>query len=240
MGLLGDAWGGVRGVVAPSIRPSRVLLAGKSALAVGLAWPVARLLPGSLDEFSYYAPLGALVCMLPTLVGSLRASVQLVVGIVLGLPLAGLVLVAPLPLWVSVPVAAGLGVLLGGVRGLGAGRDWVAMSALFVLLVGGLQADDFAAGFLVQMAVGMAIGFGVNFVVVPPLRFREASEAVSRLRVAVADALVGMSVALVESWPPERQDWWDAAGSLQSSVREAEPVVQDGGGDPGGGAPAVE
>ena len=49
---------------------SRVLLAAKTALAVGIAWLIAPLVPGVADDYPYYAPLGALVSMTPTMMGS--------------------------------------------------------------------------------------------------------------------------------------------------------------------------
>lgn len=215
-------------MVAPSIRPFRLLLALKTAIAVGLAWPIAHLLPGAVDEYSYYAPLGALLTMMPTLAGSLWASLQTVVGIAAGVGLAWLMLQSPLPGVVTVPLAVGIGVIAAGLRGFGAGRDYVAIAALLVLVIGGSrQADDYSLGYLVQMGVGMAIGFAVNLLIMPPLHSRRSAEEVSALRREIARNLGGMADALVEEWPPEDQEWFDGVKSLRSSIRAAEPVIDE-------------
>jgi hypothetical protein len=219
--------GVVRRTVEPSIRPARLLLALKTAIAAGLAWPVAQLLPGTVDEYSYYAPLGALISMMPTLMGSLRASLQTVLGLAIGIALAWAVIQSPLPNAASVPLAVGIGVLLGGLRGLGAGRDYVPIAALFVLVIGGAHADDYSFGYVVQTGVGMAIGILVNLLIVPPLRLRESANEIIRLRRNIADNLDDMANALVESWPPEHQDWLDGVKSLEGSIRAAEPVVEE-------------
>ncbi|MEX1078394.1 MAG: FUSC family protein [Homoserinimonas sp.] len=222
-------WGAIRRTMAPIVHPTRVLLALKTAIAAGLAWPVAHLLPGTVDEYSYYAPLGALISMMPTMLGSLRASLQTALGLALGIGLAWAVLESPLPGVASVPLAVGIGVLLGGLRGFGAGRDYVAIAALFVLVVGGSQADDYSLGFLVQMGVGMAIGIAVNLIIVPPLHFTTSANEITALRKMIAENLESMSYALVETWPPEHQDWLDGAKSLDSSVRVAEPIIEEAG-----------
>jgi hypothetical protein len=219
--------GVIRRTVAPSVRPARLLLALKTAIAAGLAWPVAQLIPGSVQEYSYYAPLGALISMMPTLMGSLRASLQTVLGLGIGIALAWAVLASPLPGTASVPLAVGLGVLLGGLRGLGAGRDYVPIAALFVLVIGGAQADEYSLGYVVQMGVGMLIGVTVNLVIVPPLRFRESANEIIGLRRDIADNLDGMASALVEDWPPEHRDWFDGVRTLESSIRAAEPIIDE-------------
>src|SRR5690554_5555365 len=195
------AWGAIRRTVAPSIRPDRLLLALKTAIAAGLAWPAAQLLPGSVDEYSYYAPLGALISMMPTLMGSLKASLQTAIGLAIGIGLSWLVVLSPLPGWVSVPVVVGIGVILGGLRGLGAGRDYVPIAALFVLVVGGTHAEDYSVGYLVQMAVGMGIGVVVNLVIIPPLRVQDAAQQLETLRIQVADTLDGMASTMTGTWP---------------------------------------
>jgi hypothetical protein len=224
-----NAWGAIRRTVSPSIRPARLLLALKTAIAAGLAWPIAHLLPGSVDEYSYYAPLGALISMMPTLMGSLRASLQTAAGLGIGIALSWLIVLSPLHGTVTVPMVVGIGVLLGGLRGLGAGRDYVPIAALFVLVVGGTQAEDYSVGYLVQMAIGMAIGIIVNLVIVPPLRFKDSAQQIEALRMRVADALDGMARTMAEPWPPENQDWFDTAQSLDDDISAARPVLEDSG-----------
>ncbi len=220
-------WPAIGRTVAPSLHPARLLLALKTAIAAGLAWPIAQLLPTEVDDYSYYAPLGALISMMPTLMGSLRSSLQTVIGLALGIGLAGAVLATPLPSTITVPLAVGIGIVLGGLRGLGAGRDYVAIAALFVLVVGGAQAEDFSVGYLVQMGVGMAIGFIVNFTIVPPLRLQESADEISALRGQIAQNLESMSEALVEKWPPEHEDWFNEVKSLDASIWAAEPVIEE-------------
>jgi uncharacterized membrane protein YgaE (UPF0421/DUF939 family) len=224
-----NPWDSIRRTVAPSVRPARLLLALKTAIAAGLAWPVAQLLPGTVDEYSYYAPLGALLSMMPTLMGSLRTTLQTVIGLLVGVALAWAVLESPLPGLISVPLAVGFGVIFGGLRGLGSGRDYVPIAALFVLVVGGGQADDYSYGYVIQMGVGLAIGFIVNLSIAPPLRFRESTAEISALRSEIAQNLEGMSEALVEDWPPEDQEWFEGVKSLRDSIKAAEPIIEEAG-----------
>ncbi|MEH3089950.1 MAG: hypothetical protein PGN24_10270 [Microbacterium arborescens] len=64
---------------------SRLLLAGKAALAAAIAWYLAPLVPFAHDEYSYYAPLGVLVSMYPTIADSARAGLQAVAGLAIGI-----------------------------------------------------------------------------------------------------------------------------------------------------------
>jgi hypothetical protein len=219
--------GTLRRTLAPIIRPSRLLLAFKTALAAGLAWQLGRLLPGGVDEYSYYAPLGALISLTPTLMGSVRSTLQTSLGLVVGIVLAFGVIVSPLPGLVSVALAVGLGVVIGGLGFLGVGRDYVAVAALFVLVVGGSNADDFSLGYLAQMGLGMAIGVIVNLLIVPPLHQRESAATIGGLRLSVATNLEGIAAALREEWPPSSKDWFEGITSLRSSIAAAEPVIMD-------------
>jgi hypothetical protein len=47
------------------------------------------------------------------------------------------------------------------------------------------------------------------------------------LRQGIAETLDGMANALVESWPPEHRDWFDQVGTLEASIRAAEPVLEE-------------
>jgi uncharacterized membrane protein YgaE (UPF0421/DUF939 family) len=95
-----------------SVSPDRLLLAAKTALAVGIAWAVAPFVPGVANEYPYYAPLGALVSMYPTLMGSARTGLQTLLGLAAGIVLATAVILTTGPSWWSIPVIVGIGVIL--------------------------------------------------------------------------------------------------------------------------------
>ena len=170
----------------------RLLLAAKTSLAAVLAWYLAPFIPFAEDEYSYYAPLGVLVTMSPTVARSTRVGAQVLAGLAPGI---GLGLCGAAALGLGVPggvvlaVVVGIGVLLGGVRVLGAGQDWVALAALFVLLAAGGDRGDFSLSYLVTMAFGVIVGIAVNLLVLPPLYLRRASERLSHLRDAVTALL---------------------------------------------------
>lgn len=177
---------------ADAVSADRLVLAAKTAAAAALAWYLAPLVPFAQSEYSYYAPLGVLVSMYPTVARSASSGVQAVIGLALGigLGLASLGVVdLGMPRIVAVALVILLGVLLAGVRALGVGRDWVAIAALFVLLLGGADPDGYSSSYLITMAFGVLMGVVVNLVVVPPLRVQRAENRLSRLRDDLGEAL---------------------------------------------------
>ena len=67
-----------------TIRGARILLALKTSLAVALSWVVAQRMPGVIDDYPYYAPLGAVIAVHPTVADSAAAAWRTVVAILLG------------------------------------------------------------------------------------------------------------------------------------------------------------
>jgi uncharacterized membrane protein YgaE (UPF0421/DUF939 family) len=177
----------------------RLLLAVKTSLAAVLAWYLAPLIPFAEDQYSYYAPLGALVTMHPTIARSARVGGQVLMGLALGIAisLCGIGAMHPgVPGGVVLGAVIGVGVLLGGLRWLGAGGDWVALAALFVLLAAGGDPEGFSISYLGTTAFGVVVGIAVNLVVVPPLYLRRASERLSALRDTVTDVLTDLADAV--------------------------------------------
>ncbi len=97
-----------------AFQSARLLLAAKAALAVGIAWAIAPHMPGVTDEYPYYAPLGALLSMYPTLMESAKSGLQTLLGLAVGIGLALVVVVTVGPNWWTIPLVAGIGVLLSG------------------------------------------------------------------------------------------------------------------------------
>ncbi|WP_431074817.1 FUSC family protein [Microbacterium phyllosphaerae] len=201
-----------------AVDPARLLLVAKTALAVGLAWLIAPHMPGVTDEYPYYAPLGALVSMYPTLMGSVRSGLQTLLGLATGIGLAAVVVLTVGPTWWTIPAVVGIGVLVSGTGWFGAGREYVPMAALFVLIIGGQNADDYSVGYLVQTAVGVVVGLLVNLVIAPAPLTLAAAARVDAFRTQLSEHLHDIGTAVSESWPPEHQQWADDAASLADTT----------------------
>jgi hypothetical protein len=215
----------VRGGLRQAASRERLLLAAKSAFAAGLAWTVAQYMPGPAAQYPYYAPLGALVSMYPTVADSIQKGLQSLLGLALGIGVAILVGTFTGTTALAVAVVVGAGVLVGGLPRMGTASDWVPMAALFVLVIGGESPDDFSLGYLLQMAAGVAIGFAVNWFIFPPLHYRPVTPAFRRLRHALAGQLDDMGAAMVETWPPSHQDWAERADLLAQTAAEVRDAV---------------
>ncbi len=130
-----------------------------------------------------------------------------------------------LPRIVAVAVVILIGVLLAGVRALGVGRDWVAIAALFVLLLGGADPDGYSSSYLMTMAFGVLVGVVVNLVVVPPLRVGRADDRLTRLRDALGAALDRMADALAgHAFDPEAAE--AATEGLMATLADVREEVE--------------
>ncbi len=215
------------GGLSAAFAAQRLQLAAKAALAAGLAFLIAPLMPGAAANYPYYAPLGALVAMYHNVAGSVRQGFQALAGLSMGIGLAVILVNIADPSPLTVALFMGIGVLLGGFPGIGSGSDWIPTAALLVLLVGGSNADDFSFGYLVQMGAGVAVGIAVNFLVFPPLHLKAAAASLDELRLALGRQLTDMGAALEEEWPPEHEEWSRRSDELASAARAVRHLVKE-------------
>ncbi|WP_051427363.1 FUSC family protein [Arthrobacter sp. H20] len=207
------------------VRHERLLLAFKASVAASIAWLLALQIPGVASEYPYYAPLGAVACMYPTIAGSARQGIQTLAGLAIGLMLAFPVIFLAGRSIISVSLVVGLGVLVAGLPRLGAGRDWIPIAALFVLLLGGDDPDGYSYGYMVQMLVGVSVGLGVNMLIFPPLHLSGVVKGLDSLRSALALQLRDMAAAVREEWPPRHEDWAGRQNQLTQFSREVRTAV---------------
>ncbi|GAB3632348.1 hypothetical protein GCM10027421_17010 [Microbacterium shaanxiense] len=210
-----------------AFRAPRLLFAAKAALAVGIAWALAPHMPGVTDEYPYYAPLGALLSMYPTLMESAKSGLQTLLGLAVGIGLALAVVVTVGPNWWTIPLVAGVGVLLSGTGWFGVGREYVPIAALFVLIIGGQNSDDYSLGYLTQMAVGVAVGLAVNLLILPRVLTGVAAARVDDFRTQLARHLHEIGEAVSESWPPERDGWVRDASALADTSRDVRQALDE-------------
>lgn len=206
------------------ITRARVLQAVKLALAVGIAWTIAPYLPGVADNYPYYAPLGAIVSMYPTLMGSMKNALQTLGSLVVAIVLAGAVILFSSPSVLTMSLAVGAGALIAATGWFGPNREYIPVTVLFVLIIGGRDADDYSLGYLEQVSLGIVVGLLINVLIFPALSQNAVDEQLANFRRVLSDHLAEISEALADSWPPERDGWAttkDTLVSVSGKVREA-------------------
>lgn len=213
------------GAVRHAVTLNRLLFAGKTALAAGLAWYVAPLMPGPAAAYPYYAPLGALVSMYPTVADSAKHGLQSLLGLALGIGVAFVFTTFTAPTALAVAAVVGIGVLIGGLPRMGTASDWVPMAALFVVVIGGANAESFSFAYILQMAAGVAVGFAVNWLIFPPLHLDGVRKSVVIHREALSRQLRDMALAMEESWPPDHEDWASRSQDLALTASEVRSAV---------------
>lgn len=196
-------------------------------MAVSAAWLIAPLMPGVTDEYPYYAPLGALISMYPTLMGSLRSSLQTLLGLAVGVGIATVIVLAIGPSVWTLAAAAALGVLISGTGWFGAGKEYIPMAALLVLIIGGGDAEDYSLGYVVQTGVGVTVGLLVNLIVPPAPLVGQARASLDAFQRTLAGHLRDIGDAVAESWPPENEGWASDARELAETSRALRGALAD-------------
>ena len=207
--------------------PSRLVFAAKTAFAAAIAWWLGGMLPEPLRDYSYYAAFGAVISMSATVIGTLHYGLQTLLGLGLGILIALALLPFDAPAVVEIAIVVAVGVSLGGIRRLGAGRDYVAVAALFVLVIGGTDPEPFSLSYLLQTGMGAVVGLLVNLLVVPPLRIDAAVAKMSGFRASIATYLDDMGTALTEDWPPAHEDWAASTEGLADTAADVRAAVQE-------------
>lgn len=89
------------------------------------------------------------------------------------------------------------------------------MAALFVLVLGDSNAEGFSFAYVLQMAMGVAVGFAVNWLVFPPLHLEGIDPATAGHQRALSQQLKDMARAMEESRRPTTKPGQAVAANCQ-------------------------
>jgi uncharacterized membrane protein YgaE (UPF0421/DUF939 family) len=199
----------------------------RSAVAAALAWLALVPLGGLADMYPYYGPLGAVIAVTTTVVGSVRESAQTVLAIAVGVTLGGLA--APLPSVVGILLVVGVGVAVGtspAARFLGAAASWAPVTGMFVLVIGGDPPWEYAAAYLGLTAYGALVGT-VVCLAWPPLPVVHEERTLEDGRAALARHLDLIADALSGDDPPTPEEWRDQVGTVEDVVDRMRVVATE-------------
>ncbi|WP_091933442.1 aromatic acid exporter family protein [Blastococcus sp. DSM 46786] len=219
------------GWVVARLQQPWVQRAVRAALAAGLSWQVALLLPGTLSDYAYYAPLGAVIAVSPTVADSASAAWRSLLAILLGFALAVAVyeLTRAVPNALTIALIVLLAIVVEQWRALREQASWVSFAAVLMLTVGTADPADYAVRYAGLTFLGAAIGVLVTTVLFPPLQLTTAVQRIQAARALVADHLATMAAALRSGRVPA-PDEWDARGTeldrALERMRHAELVVE--------------
>jgi uncharacterized membrane protein YgaE (UPF0421/DUF939 family) len=203
----------------------------RAALAAALAWQVAVLLPPALAHYAYYAPLGAVIAVHPTVADSAAAAWRTVVAILLGFGLAVTVqeLTTPIPGALTIALIVALAIGIEQWPMLREHASWVSFAAVLMLTVGTANPARYAVGYAGLTLLGAVIGVLVTTVLFPPLQLTTAVRRIETARAQLARHLRDIADGLRRGEVPTPDQWVGRARELEAALdrmRAAENVVE--------------
>lgn len=192
----------------------------RAAVAAGLAWQVAVLLPSWLSDHAHYAPLGAVIAVLPTIADSASAAWRSVLAILCGFTLAVLVyeLTRAVPNALTVAAIVALAVLVEQWKLWREQASWVSFAAVLMLTVGLDDADTYVLRYAGLTMLGAAIGVLVTAVLFPPLQLTRAVEQITATRGLLSQHLVDIATVLRDGRVPDVSEWTDRNRRLDRAL----------------------
>lgn len=197
-----------------------IALVFKTAVAAGFAYAAGNGLPGSLDDYAYYAPLGAVTVMYPAVADSVLQGVKATAAILIGVGLAVATMFLTWPNAVSVGVVIGLGTALAALGWFGEQRSWLPLAALFVLTASEPHTEVYVLGYVTQLPLGAAIGIIANIVLFPQMSLHDLHNAVRSVRVLLVDQLNRMARVLRDDADIDQSRWLQSLEDLDDPRRE--------------------
>ncbi len=203
----------------------------RAAIAAGLAWQVAVLLPPMLADYAYYAPLGAVIAVHPTIADSASAAWRSVLAILSGFALAVVVyeLTRAVPNALTVALIVALAVLVEQWRLWREQASWVSFAAVLMLTVGLDDPDAYVLRYAGLTLLGAGIGVLVTTVLFPTLQLTQAVQQITRTREVLARHLHDIAATLRDGRVPDPDEWTERNRRLDRELdrmRAAEAQVE--------------
>jgi uncharacterized membrane protein YgaE (UPF0421/DUF939 family) len=212
------------------LRQPWVQRAVRAALAAGLAWQVAVLVP-AFAGYAYYAPLGAVIAVHPTVADSASAAWRTVLAMLAGFGLAVVVyeLTRDVPDALTIALIVALAIAVEQWRLWREAASWVSFAAVLMLTVGASDPAAYAVRYAGLTLLGAAIGVLVTTLLFPPMQLTVAVRQVGAVRQLLAEHLDRIAMGLRRGELPGPGEWELAAhelGLALDRMRAAEAVVE--------------
>ncbi|MEI4272990.1 aromatic acid exporter family protein [Klenkia sp. LSe6-5] len=203
----------------------------RASLAAALAWQIALLLPATLSDYAYYAPLGAVIAVHPTVADSAGAAWRTVAAMFLGFGLAVVVyeLTRDVPNAFTIGLIVALAIVVEQWRLLREQASWVSFAAVLMLTIGTDDPGAYVLRYGGLTLLGAAVGVAVTTVLFPPMMLSVAVERIAATRGLVAAHLLDMADAVRSGTVPDPQDWsrrGEQLGTALDRMRTAETQVE--------------
>jgi uncharacterized membrane protein YgaE (UPF0421/DUF939 family) len=203
----------------------------RAAVAAALAWQVAVSLPPLLSEYAYYAPLGAVIAVHPTIADSASAAWRSVLAILTGFALAvGLYeLTRAVPNAVTIALIVAAAITVEQLRLWREQASWVSFAAVLMITVGLDDPGAYVLRYAGLTLLGAAIGVLVTTALFPPMQLTRAVEEIATARSQLAAHLEEIAAALREGRVPDPAEWAGRAVGLDRTLdrmRAAEAQVE--------------
>ncbi|SFL75966.1 FUSC family protein [Geodermatophilus ruber] len=181
----------------------------RAAIAAGLAWQVAVLLPPLLSEYAYYAPLGAVIAVHPTVADSASAAWRSVLAILTGFGLAVAVyeLTRQVPNALTIALIVALAVAVEQWQLWREQASWVSFAAVLMITVGLDDPNTYVLRYAGLTLLGALVGVLVTTVLFPPMQLTQAVEQIGRTRAVLAAHLGDIAATLREGHVPDPAEW---------------------------------
>lgn len=178
----------------------------KAVLATTGAWWICVTFLDS--QMPFLAPWVALMTIQATVSSSVVQGTQTLIASFIGVLMSFVIGVyLGVEIWTyALAILAGmLGARIPGLR-----RDGIsiATTAIFLLSTGFTEDTPALIDRMIEIGIGVAIGIGVNMVVLPPLRDKQASQTVDDLNRRMGEIMDQMGEEFTDSWDTDQARGW--------------------------------
>ena len=179
------------------------------------------------SQMPFLAPWIAFLVLQPTVSSSITSGFQTVIASGLGVLLSYAIgTYIGVEVW-SYALALVLGMLGSRIPGLRQEGATIATTAVFLLSTGFTEDGPALLDRMLEISIGVVIGVGVNLLIVPPLREKQAAQAVESLRVRMGEILVEISDDFREEWDRDKaRESSKAVQQLRNDLDQSWSTVQ--------------
>lgn len=197
----------------------------KAVIATTGAWWVCVTFLDS--RMPFLAPWVALMTLQATVSSSVVKGAQTVIASAIGVLMSFVIGVyLGVEIW-TYALAILVGMLGSRIPGLRQDGISIATTAIFLLSTGFTEDAPALIDRMIEIGIGVAIGIGVNFLVLPPLRDKQAARTVDELNRRMGKVMNQMGEEFADSWNTDHaREWSETISQMRTDLDQTWRTVQ--------------